>query len=595
VPREIAGMGEQADRRGPEPSRDQRLLRLPSGAHRDVGIPPEQILDPVAGREFYFDRAIGVAELREDRRQDFARHDIARGEADDAALDDGFAGHGPAEGGLCRGHRLGMRHQFEGGLCRKEPARGAREESGADGGFECCDMAASSRLREAETARGGRQAAVAHDVEKGAIEIPGGRGLWHAILYGNNTHSVNFRLSFLLAIPRGSTTEAHMSGNRRKFLIAAGGAGLALVGVGGAFVATRRPSRGLRAWAQAETTTSDVRLDAFRRAILAPNPHNRQPWQIRLVGDDTAIITCDLERRLPQTDPFDRQITIGFGCFLELARIAAAERGYRMDMTVFPDGEPQPRLNSTPIARLKFVADASVPKDPLFSAIVRRRSSKVAFEQQRSVDPAVLAGLTNVGIAGALSQATSDPALVSDLRSLTWRAWMIEAGTAHTWMESVDLMRIGRAEIEANPDGIALGGAIIEALAVTGQVTRVKLADPNASAFKMGVDRYRSMLERTSSYLWISTPANTRADQVAAGRAYVRLNLAATAEGIAVHPVSQALQEFPEMAGELDDLHRRLGIVAPARVQMLARIGYAAAVEPTVRWPLDAKVLGSSA
>jgi nitroreductase len=414
-------------------------------------------------------------------------------------------------------------------------------------------------------------------------------------LYGNNTHSVNFRLPFLLALPWRSTTEAHMSGNRRKFLIAAGGAGLALVGVGGVVVATRRPSRGLRAWAQAETTTSDVRLDAFRRAILAPNPHNRQPWQIRLVGDDTAIITCDLERRLPQTDPFDRQITIGFGCFLELARIAAAERGYQMDMTVFPDGEPQPRLNSTPIARLKFVADASVPKDPLFGAIVRRRSSKVAFEQQRSVDPAVLAGLTNVGIAGAMSQATSDPALVSDLRSLTWRAWMIEAGTARTWMESIDLMRIGRAEIEANPDGIALGGAIMEALAVTGQVTRAKLADPNASAFKMGVDRYRSMLERTSSYLWISTPANTRADQVAAGRAYVRMNLAATAGGIAVHPVSQALQEFPEMAGELDDLHRRLGIAAPARVQMLARIGYAAAVEPTVRWPLDAKVLGSSA
>src|SRR4029453_13923547 len=135
-----------------------------------------------------------------------------------------------------------------------------------------------------------------------------------------------------------------------------------------------------------------------------PDPPKRPPGADPPVGADTAIITCDLERRLPHTDPFDRQITIGFGCFLELARIAAAERGYRMDMTVFPDGEPQPRLKSTPIAVLNFVADASGPKDPLFGAIVRRRSSKVAFEQQRSVDPAVLAGLTNVGIAGAMSQ-----------------------------------------------------------------------------------------------------------------------------------------------------------------------------------------------
>ena len=47
------------------------------------------------------------------------------------------------------------------------------------------------------------------------------------------------------------------------------------------------------------------------------------------------------------------------------------------------------------------------------------------------------------------------------------------------------------------------------------------------------------------------------------------------------------------MVRELDGLHRRLGIAAPARVQMLARVGYAATVEPSVRWPLDAKLLRS--
>jgi hypothetical protein len=63
------------------------------------------------------------------------------------------------------------------------------------------------------------------------------------------------------------------------------------------------------------------------------------------------------------------------------------------------------------------------------------------------------------------------------------------------------------------------------------------------------------------------------------------VNLAATAAGIAFQPLSQALQEYPEMAPLYRDLHARL---APAggTVQMLARIGYGPEVAPSPRWPL---------
>src|SRR5262245_41598417 len=380
-----------------------------------------------------------------------------------------------------------------------------------------------------------------------------------------------------------------MSNNRRTFLKAAGGDGLMLIGGGALFVATRRPLGALRAWDTAKASSTDTRLEVFRHAILAPNPHNRQPWQIQLIGRDEAVITCDLDRRLPQTDPFDRQITIGFGCFLELARIAAAERGLRMDTTLFPQGEPVPRLTSAPIAHLRFVPDPGVARDPLFGAILIRRSSKVPFDS-RAVDAGTLDTLTRAGGEGTAAFASSDPALVADLRALTWRAWMNEAATPRTWQESVDLMRIGRSEIEANPDGIALGGAVLEALALVGQISRKAVADPTSRASRSGVDRYRTMRERTTSYLWITTPGNGRSDQIAAGRAYVRVNLAAATSGLSMHPVSQALQEFAEMAVELDALHARLGIIAPQRIQMLARLGYATAVDASARWPLEAKL-----
>lgn len=381
-----------------------------------------------------------------------------------------------------------------------------------------------------------------------------------------------------------------MTHPRRRFLMTAGATVLALTGAGGLFAVTRRPTGALRAWDGLGTRSADPRLDIFRHAILAPNPHNRQPWLIRLAGTNEAIITCDLDRRLPRTDPFDRQITIGFGCFLELARMAAAQRGWRLETALFPDGEPSPRLSAGPIARIRFIAEPGIEPDPLFSGIALRRTAKVPFDMTRLLSQRELAPFQAMARAGHTILASNDPALVAELRSLTWRAWMIEARTARTWKESVDLMRIGRSEIEANPDGIALSGAFIEAAALAGQISRASLADPTSSAYKAGVDKYRPMLEATPAYLWVTTPGNIRADQIAAGRAYVRANLAATLAGLNLHPVSQALQEFPEMAAEFGGLHQRLGIAAPDRIQMLARLGYGAPVDKSVRWPLEAKI-----
>ncbi|MFN8982898.1 MAG: twin-arginine translocation pathway signal protein, partial [Alphaproteobacteria bacterium] len=61
------------------------------------------------------------------------------------------------------------------------------------------------------------------------------------------------------------------------------------------------------------TRHADPRIRAAGHAIRAPNPHNLQPWLVQLAGADRVLLRCDLERRLPATDPFDRQIVIGLG------------------------------------------------------------------------------------------------------------------------------------------------------------------------------------------------------------------------------------------------------------------------------------------
>eukprot|EP01031_Cornospumella_fuschlensis_P021307 gene21307-26110_t len=104
---------------------------------------------------------------------------------------------------------------------------------------------------------------------------------------------------------------------RRQFLaVLGGGVVLAAVVASTAFLLTRRPDRALAPWTVAGMPDQEPRRRALSYAILAPNPHNRQPWLVDLGVKDQVTLYVDTTRLLPETDPHNRQITIGLGCFI---------------------------------------------------------------------------------------------------------------------------------------------------------------------------------------------------------------------------------------------------------------------------------------
>ena len=375
---------------------------------------------------------------------------------------------------------------------------------------------------------------------------------------------------------------------RRGFLKLIGGGGVVAAAGAGGFVVANGPSGTARApWRDAGRYETP-RMRALSYAILAPNPHNRQPWAVRLDGDDALTLFCDLDRRLPETDPFDRQIAIGLGAFLEVLAIAAAEDGYGVDITPFPDGEGQPRLDARPVATVRFVPGGAAA-DALFAHVLGRRTNKAPYEP-RPVDPEALDALVDAArVFGASAHAARDEGRVAALRDLTWRAHEIEVFTHATNMESVDLMRIGAREVAANPDGIDLEGPVMAAGRLVGLISREQLADPTSQAFQMGLDMYQEMAMSAPAFLWIANENASRIDQLNAGRAYVRMNLTATGLGLAVHPWSQALQEYPEMADLHAEAHDLIG--GGATLQMLVRVGHARAATPAPRWPLETRLV----
>ncbi len=367
-----------------------------------------------------------------------------------------------------------------------------------------------------------------------------------------------------------------MTVSRRKMIALVGGGFVLAAGAGaGGFVATRRPKSALAAW-EVAGKYDDPRMAALSWAILAPNPHNRQPWRAELIKDDSLLIWRDKAANLPETDPFDRQMTIGMGCFLELFRQAAAEQSFVADAVLFPEGE------DGPVAQIEMLPGGQ--PDPLFQFASSRHTNRLAYEDRLPPQSSLAT------LAAEASTIITAPEDVANLRTLTWEAMRIEMATHRTHMESVNLIRLGKREIEANPDGISIRGPMLEALMAVGMLTRDGQADPSSAEYQQTADFLRESMDATPAYVTIKTNGNTRLDQIEAGRRWLRLHLAATAEQIAMQPLSQALQEYTEQSDLYVEAHDMLAEPGET-VQMLGRIGFAPSIGPSPRWSLESRMV----
>jgi hypothetical protein len=373
---------------------------------------------------------------------------------------------------------------------------------------------------------------------------------------------------------------------RRRFIeLLGGGAVMAAAPLSSGCISSGMPRTTVEAWApSAPSADSDARRFMLAHALLAPNPHNRQPWLADLRRDGEISLVLDKDRLLPETDPFGRQIIVGCGAFIELAVIAAAERGLRVDVQAFPDGEPA--IDQLPgavrVARLVLTPQAGLPRDPLFAHVFSRHTNKGAYDSTRALAPAQWQQLTGIArSAGLVSGAVTDPSAMNSVRALTRASYEIESTTPRTWLESARLLRIGPDEIEQHRDGISINAAMPRLLTAVGLFDRMAVPVRGSSGYQRVMDRWQPF-ETASGYLWLASrggPGNARSSQLASGRAYVRTQLQAQALGVDMHPLSQALQEFPEVREQYVSMHKLLGLdPATSPLQMLVRVGYG--VEP---------------
>ncbi|MDP2073427.1 twin-arginine translocation pathway signal protein [Hydrogenophaga sp.] len=383
--------------------------------------------------------------------------------------------------------------------------------------------------------------------------------------------------------------------DRRSFLRLTGG------GVIAAATATTLPGcsstlppEAIAAW-QGPGNEPDVRRWILAHAILAPHSHNLQSWLVDLSVPDEITLFIDRSRLLPETDPFSRQMMMSQGTFLELLDQAARQKGQRADITLFPEGVFAPTtVDARPTARVRLVADASVQADPLFAHVFNRRTNREAYEARLPSAEALQAiAASTAGAASRVGFVTADQSdAMAQHRRIAKEAWRIELTTPRTVLESFKVLRVGPKEIAQHRDGISLNDPMVRAITALGLFDRTVAPAPDDQATTGQINEFNAHIDGTPAFYWLVTEGNDRVTQVNAGRAWVRAQLAATAQGLSMQPISQALQEYPEVAAPYREIHEQVGAPAPRfTVQMWARLGFAPTIQPSPRRGLDAHIV----
>ncbi len=383
--------------------------------------------------------------------------------------------------------------------------------------------------------------------------------------------------------------------NRRTFIRIMGGGVIFSATAGITACSHGMPKEAIAAW-QGPKSGTDVREWILSYAILAPHSHNLQSWLVDLSTPGEIMLYCDLERLLPETDPFNRQIMMSHGTFLELIDMAAREHGLRADIDLFPEGEFGPdKIDNRPVARVRLIKDPGIIQEPLFGQILNRHTNREAYDMNKPIPADAVKNMADCMQPYPIRFGFVGPDQSIEIekhRAIAAEAWRIELTTPAKILETYKVLRVGAREIAEHRDGISINDPFLSLIVRLGLFDRSKAPKPDDSAIVDQIENFNKKLELTPGFFWMITEGNSRRAQVNAGRAYVRVQLMGTAQGISMQPLQQALQEYPEQQGPYDDIHNLLNAPSPRyTVQMWARVGYGPRVEPAPRRGLDAHLI----
>ncbi|NOZ73841.1 MAG: hypothetical protein GXO90_00445 [FCB group bacterium] len=313
----------------------------------------------------------------------------------------------------------------------------------------------------------------------------------------------------------------------------------------------------------------------FYYASLAPSGHNTQPWLVELNSKDEFIIKINAESWLPAVDPEHRETYLSMGAFLENLILSARSLGMDLAYEVISESTSDLHVISGSFSK-------SSGKEKNLQVMAKRRTIRSGFLKQELSEADIQSCISNTAEANYYPINSAQSGIIDDV---TYSANETQVNRKATQIELAKWIRWSNEEAREKKDGLTPAGMDITGL--PGFIVRTFYNEKQVTSdsFKrQTLKKVKEQLAQHGGWIVITSPNSDPGELIETGRILEQILLRASARNIAIHPMSQALEEFPFK----NEIAHNLGISQIP--QFLLRVGYLGSEYPapvSLRRPVD--------
>jgi hypothetical protein len=311
-------------------------------------------------------------------------------------------------------------------------------------------------------------------------------------------------------------------------------------------------------------------IEILSSASLAPSGHNTQPWTVKIREPKHWIIGSDKRRWLPAVDPDNRELLLSVGAFIENVMIAAGTYGYEVDLQIIAKSP-----FDTEIADLRLKKGSSL-NFPL-EKIRKRRTVRNNYTDKEII-PEDLKTITRHDVKSCLISNTPSPHSFyfpnhspqgKYLQEGTIEANRTQAFRNPAQEELANWIRWSNKEAKKYRNGLTPEGMEIKGFAgwyVRNFYRRDSVL--KESFRKQTVDIVSKQVKTCGGWLIVTSLDSTIPTLIEYGRVFENMLLKIREKKIAIHPMTQMLEEDPWKK----EISKNLGVTG--KVQFILRMGY---------------------